>query len=91
VLLIGAASGVLSHGGSIFGGNYAMKRLGKLTVFLSGIASGASAPGGSIFGGNYAMKRSGKLIVFLNGAVTGALHLVEAFSAGTTPGNHQVS
>jgi len=55
VLLIGAASGTPSPGGSIFGGNYAMKRSGKLTVFLISADSGAPVPDCSIFGGNYAM------------------------------------
>jgi hypothetical protein len=68
-----------------------MKRSGKLIVFLISAASGAPTPGGSIFGGNYAMKRSGKLTVFLSGAALVLLHLAEAFSAGTTPGNYQVS
>jgi hypothetical protein len=59
VFLIFAASGAPSPGGSIFGGNYAMKRSGKLIVLLISAASGTSSPGASIFGGTYAIKGSG--------------------------------
>jgi hypothetical protein len=52
VFLISEAKGAPVRGGSIFGGNYAMKRSGKLLVLFISEAKGAPARDGSIFGGN---------------------------------------